>query len=210
MCLVNSTRRRDFFHGLREWCPAGRAASIPRTPTTADPPASRPRRKWMDPANPQILADASARVKEGDKMLFPLFKELGWDPLSGVFGFVAMSSHIIRFVRPFFETVANLAMYKLRGACGFETDNNSQGLAVLGQRFGLDVCSGHPDSVQYPESAVASHLRICARTTEDRLWRYTIRALLSCVAANVLHSGFLLGYLEILRDKVKNGKDQGR
>jgi len=65
-------------------------------------------------------------------------------------------------------------------------------VAVLGQRFGLNVTFGHPDSVEYLESGVASHLRICLATTLDRSWMFTSypsEPLLSCAAARDLHEG---------------------
>ena len=63
-------------------------------------------------------------------------------------------------------------------------------VAVLGQRFGLNVTFGHPDSASLLETGVASHLRICLATTLDRNWEFTgypSEPLLSCVAARDLH-----------------------
>ncbi|KAG2744118.1 hypothetical protein P692DRAFT_20663693, partial [Suillus brevipes Sb2] len=60
----------------------------------------------------------------------------------------------------------------------------------LAQRFGLNICFGHPDAVSYLEKAVASHSRICFSTTENRMWTFTgysSEPLLSCVAAILLH-----------------------
>ena len=82
------------------------------------------------------------------------------------------------------------ASSKLRGGESFDPQNTGHVLAVLGQRFGLSVTFGHPDSVAYLETGVASHLRICLATTLDRNWRFTnypSEPLLSCVAANDLH-----------------------
>lgn len=64
-------------------------------------------------------------------------------------------------------------------------------LAILGQRFGLKVTFGHPDSVEHLEKGVVSHLRMCLATTLDRKWWFTsypFEPLLSCVAASDLHA----------------------
>ena len=76
--------------------------------------------------------------------------------------------------------------------CGTQYDprNTDQVLAVLGQRFAINITFGHPDSVEHLESGVASHLRICLATTLDRTSRFTSypsEPLLSCVAATNLH-----------------------
>ena len=69
---------------------------------------------------------------------------------------------------------------------------------------------GHPDSIEYLEKGVASHLRICLATTLDRNWRstsYPSEPLLSCVAASELHAGarVLREALRTLLDTVKSG-----
>ncbi|KAH7890575.1 hypothetical protein F5I97DRAFT_1836558 [Phlebopus sp. FC_14] len=166
----------------------------------------------------------SARVQQGGKHLFRPYTELGWDPLARDLypgdgpKDVARYSHIVRFGRPLWASladaqytpteVADLANYKLLGAKSCDVPDDSQALAILGQRFGLHISFGHPDAVGYLDSAVASYLRICIATTEDRIWKYTSypsEPFLSCVAAKALHSGHLLKCLEHLRDKVNNG-----
>ena len=82
------------------------------------------------------------------------------------------------------------ASSKLCGGDTFDASKTSHVLGVLGQRFGLNVTFGHPDSVEHLENGVASHLRICLATTLDRNWRFTSypsEPLLSCVAATDLH-----------------------
>lgn len=67
---------------------------------------------------------------------------------------------------------------------------NEQAFAVLSQRFGLDIAFGHRDAVRHVETSVASHLRVCIKTTEDRIWSYSTypsEPILSCVAASLLH-----------------------
>ena len=88
------------------------------------------------------------------------------------------------------ERVLDTASSKLCGGYTFDASKTSHVLAVLGQRFGLNVTFGHPDSVEHLENGVASHLRICLATTPDRNWRFTSypsEPLLSCVAASDLH-----------------------
>ncbi|KAG8213468.1 hypothetical protein J3R82DRAFT_12005, partial [Butyriboletus roseoflavus] len=106
--------------------------------------------------------------------------------------------------------VFNLAMQKLSGASQYDATNSRQALAVLAQRFGLDVCFGHHEAVQYVETSVASHLRVCITTTDDRLWSYTTypsEPLLSCAATFLLHStvNSLNQTLATLVTKVENG-----
>ena len=101
------------------------------------------------------------------------------------------------------ERVLDTASSKLCGGYDFDAQKTNHVLAVLGQRFGVNVTFGHPDSVEHLESGVASHLRICLATTLDRNWRFTnypSEPLLSCVAARDLHEGpeklkFALGTL---------------
>ena len=88
------------------------------------------------------------------------------------------------------ERVLGAASSKLCGGYSFDPSKTSHVLAVLGQRFGLNVTFGHPDSVEHLENGVASHLRMCLATTLDRNWRFTSypsEPLLSCVAASDLH-----------------------
>ena len=61
---------------------------------------------------------------------------------------------------------------------------------MLAQRFGLDITFGHHNAVRFVETSVASHLRVCIKTTEDRLWSYTTypsEPILSCAAASLLY-----------------------
>ena len=90
------------------------------------------------------------------------------------------------------ERMLDTASSKLCGGYDFDAQKTNHVLAVLGQRFGLNVTFGHPDSVEHLETGVASHLRVCLATTPDRNWRFTSypsEPLLSCVAASVLHEG---------------------
>ena len=114
--------------------------------------------------------------------------------------------------------LVNLAMLKLCGSKGFIPSDVNHTIAVLGQRFALEICFGHPESVKYLERGVASHLRICLSTTQDRMWSFTSypsEPFLSCVAALTLlgekpvkkdksHSQ-LKTSLRTLRDKIYDG-----
>ena len=116
-----------------------------------------------------------------------------------------------------------LARQKLLNNTIFLPDDADHMLAVLGQRFGLQVCFGHVESVKHLECGVASHLRICISTTEDRMWSHTSypsEPFLSCVAALALHgSGSVIEYvdsplkkcLRTLGDKLCSGMiDRGK
>ena len=82
-------------------------------------------------------------------------------------------------------------------------------LVVLSQRFALDVCFGHPDAVSYIEKGVASHLRVCYTTVEDRTWSFTgypSEPLVSCAAAHALYEDVGLSMaLDTLKKKVDEG-----
>jgi hypothetical protein len=106
--------------------------------------------------------------------------------------------------------VIAMASMKLCKSSRYDAKNQNQALAVLSQRFGLDVCFGHPESVQYLETSVASHLRVCSAVTEDRTWKFTSypsEPFLSCVAAGLLHhsESTLDDTLRALKDKVDSG-----
>ncbi|KAG2141416.1 uncharacterized protein EDB93DRAFT_634537 [Suillus bovinus] len=160
------------------------------------------------------------------------------DPLSGTSANnVASFDHIVGFGRPLFvpmflfsfsisltamnrwksvvgkldiANVSKLAAQKLCKSMSFDASDANQALAVLSQRFGLDICLGHPDAVSYLEKAVGSYLRICFSTTEDKMWAFTgypSEPILSCVAAIMLHGrpDNLDFVLSILGKKVDDG-----
>ena len=83
-------------------------------------------------------------------------------------------------------------------------------LAVVAQRFGLDVYFDHKESVFFIENAIVSHARICLGTTESRMWSFTAypsEPFLSCAAAQVLHQSTQdqNRILRTLMEKVKIG-----
>jgi hypothetical protein len=108
------------------------------------------------------------------------------------------------------NSIMTTAAQKLCKSQAFDVTIESQALAVLSQRFALDVCFGHPDAVSYIEKGIASHMRICYSTAEDRTWSFTgypSEPLLSCAAAHLLHkdSPNLTTTLEVLQKKVDGG-----
>ena len=110
---------------------------------------------------------------------------------------------------PTSEVVA-VVQQKLCGDKAFDPTDTKHMLAILGQRFGLEICLGHPEAVKYVECGVASHLRICLATTEDRTWSFTSypsEPFLSCIAAFILHGSTdtLKICLQSLQRKIYNG-----
>jgi len=72
-------------------------------------------------------------------------------------------------------------------------------IVVLGQRFSLEICFGHLESVKYLEQGGASHLQICVSTNADRVWmfsNYPSEPFLSCVAAFILHGKKYITYMQ--------------
>jgi hypothetical protein len=115
-----------------------------------------------------------------------------------------------------FDDILELARQKLIASRLYNPIEKNQLLAVLGQRFGLEIRFGHLDTNRFLESSIASHLRVCITTTEDRRWTYTTypsEPFLSCAAAYLLHShpGILEQTLYKLEDNVVSGMvDIGR
>ena len=93
------------------------------------------------------------------------------------------------------------------GRPGREEDDH---LAVLAQRFCIDIFFNHKEASSYVETAVASHGRICLSTTEDRAWSFTTypsEPFLSCAAARIFHksSVYQKKVLTTLMKKVRSG-----
>ena len=106
--------------------------------------------------------------------------------------------------------IMTTAAQKLSKSKNFDATMSNEALAVLSQRFALDICFGHPDAVSYIDKGVASHLRICYSTTEDRTWSFTgypSEPLLSCAAAGLLYQQTenLVHALDALKEKVDGG-----
>ncbi|KAG0702724.1 hypothetical protein DFH29DRAFT_920145 [Suillus ampliporus] len=156
---------------------------------------------------PQVIHN-SLQIAVTGELLYPPYTRLGWDqnadPLSDISANdVAKFHHIVGFGRPLWkslvgkQSIAEIMMLAAQKLC-------------KSKEFGLDICFGHPDAVSYLEKGVASHLRICFSTTEDRAWTFTgypSEPLLSCVAAILLHKSptCLTGALRVLKKKVDGG-----
>ncbi|KAG1777972.1 hypothetical protein EV702DRAFT_1196772 [Suillus placidus] len=172
---------------------------------------------------PQVIHN-SQRVPVAGEILYPPYTDLGWDQLAIPLGDISANDvakfhHIVGFGRPLWKShvqeeiidgVVELAAQKLCKSKTFDPKVTNQALAVLSQRFGLDICFGHPDAVSYIETGVASHLRVRFSTTEDRIWSFTgypSEPLLSCVAAILLHEtpNHLKQALQVLREKADSG-----
>ncbi|KAH7881912.1 hypothetical protein F5I97DRAFT_1991629 [Phlebopus sp. FC_14] len=164
----------------------------------------------------------SLRVYEGGELLFTPYTDLGWDLFADSLSDIrateaAKFKYIVHFGRPLWTSLKDvldvsnmmeLAAIKLKGANN-DLKPSSECLALLAQRFGLHVTFGHPKSVAYVESGVASHMRICISVTPDRTWMYTCypsEPLLSCAAAEELHRPKVLdASLKFLQEKVNEG-----
>ena len=109
------------------------------------------------------------------------------------------------------EQILRLARQKLCGREEFDLRNRHQAFAVLAQRFSLDIAFDHHDAVRYVETLVASHLRVCIKTTEDRIWSYSTypsEPILSCAAASLLHVESMNNLVDAL-DSLKRMIDDG-
>jgi len=91
-----------------------------------------------------------------------------------------------------------------------QSDEDQNHLAVLAQRFGLDIYFDHKEAASLIENAIASHGCICLATTEDQTWSFTTypsEPFLSCVAANIMHTSpdVRANILMTMMRKVKTG-----
>ncbi|KAI5984772.1 hypothetical protein EDC04DRAFT_2615605 [Pisolithus marmoratus] len=160
----------------------------------------------------------STRVSADGTLIFRPYSQLEWDhmadPLEGIGAAdVAQAGHIIGYGRPLWKSTAGgsvhkviaLAMNKLFGP---ERSENPL-LAVLSQRFYLNVNLGHHEAAQFVASSVATHLRVCISFSDDRNWSFTTypsEPVLSCVAAAMLHARGNLGrFLDVLKEKILSG-----
>lgn len=176
-----------------------------------------------DSSAPQVIHD-SLRVAIYGQLLYQPYTYLGWDQNADTLSSISADDvgkfhHIIGFGRPLWKSLMNnqtisgimtMAAQKLCNSKKFNLQDINEALAVLSQRFGLDICFGHPNAVSYLDKGVASHLRVCFSTTEDRSWAFTgypSEPFLSCVAAILLHgtSRSLVDALKVLKAKVDGG-----
>ncbi|KAF8346701.1 hypothetical protein F5887DRAFT_91833 [Amanita rubescens] len=175
--------------------------------------------KVADFASPQAKYN-SARVNIG-RLLFPPYTELGWDQMATPSNEIpadknAKLKYIRGFGRPLWTSIGDIGslelLARLKLAPGIEENKPDIGdqLAVLAQRFGLDIYFGYKEAISLIENAVASHGRVYLATTEERTWSFTTypsEPLLSCVAAQLLHQSpkARKDILVALNEKVKAG-----
>ena len=57
--------------------------------------------------------------------------------------------------------MVDLAMQKLCGHRTFYPHDVDQMLSILGQRFGLELRIGHPETFQHVERGITNRLRVC-------------------------------------------------
>ncbi|KAG1784931.1 uncharacterized protein HD556DRAFT_1451244 [Suillus plorans] len=169
---------------------------------------------------PQVIQN-SMRVVQSGNSSYPPYHGLGWDQFATPLGDmpandIAKFCHVVGFGRPLWKSlmlnggVLKLAGQKLCNSMVFDSMATNQALAVLAQRFALDIRFGHRDTVSYIKTAVASHLRVCFSTTENGLWSdtgYPSEPLLSCVAAMLLHQSpdNLPNALHVLENRIHSG-----
>ncbi|KAG2114169.1 uncharacterized protein F5147DRAFT_678222 [Suillus discolor] len=169
---------------------------------------------------PQMIQN-SMRVVQSGNSSYPPYHALGWDQFATPLGDISANDvakfyHIVGFGRPLWKSlmpnggVLKLAGQKLCDSIAFDSMATNQALAVLAQRFALDIRFGHRDTVSYIKTAVASHLRVCFSTTENGLWSDTFHPsepFLSCVAAMLLHQSpdNLPNVLHVLENRIHSG-----
>lgn len=166
-----------------------------------------------------------ARISAEGRLIYPPYCQLGWDhradPLEGTVATkVAQARHIIGYGRAQWKSlqepynvqdIMGVAISKLSGT----SENKNLSLVVLSQRICLNITLGHPEAVEFVESGVASHLRVCIAITDDHNWSFTTypsEPFLSCAAASLLHAeGNLDNFLKALEVKILSGMvDAGR
>lgn len=96
--------------------------------------------------------------------------------------------------------LVHIAQQKLCGDKNFDPSDVNHVVAILGQRFCLEIQGAY----ELAEDGVASHLRILHGITQDRYWihtGYSSEPFLSCIAASLLHrEGSLQGCLSKLQE----------
>ncbi|KAI0299811.1 hypothetical protein BC826DRAFT_714041 [Russula brevipes] len=155
----------------------------------------------------EMAHESTSRVVQAGEKNFPPFSELGWDhyalpletrrPLESEK--LATADHLCRFGRPIWgalvekTTVTALEILAEDMLCGSRTfdpwNEPDRVLAVLSQRFALDVLPGRPYSLPALDTGIVTHLRYLHHVSGDRRWRktsYPSEPFLSHVAASLL------------------------
>ncbi|KAI6042694.1 hypothetical protein EDC04DRAFT_912265 [Pisolithus marmoratus] len=161
---------------------------------------------------------ASARVPADGQMAYPPYSQLGWDQqadsLKGIAATdVAQAGHIIGYGRPLWKSIQGGSVHEMvvlvvSKLFGPEKSENLP-LAVLSQRFYLNVTLGHYEAAHFIASSVANHLRVYITLPDDRSWSFTTypsEPFVSCAAALLLHAkGNLDIFLGVLEEKILSG-----
>ncbi|KAI9511879.1 hypothetical protein F5148DRAFT_1280271 [Russula earlei] len=155
----------------------------------------------------EMAFESTSRVIQAGENIFPPFSEFGWDhyaPAADTEGpldsdRLATADHLCRFGRPIWgallerTTVTALEVLAEDWLCGSRTfdpwNEPDRVLAVLSQRFALDVLPGHPYSLAALDNGIVSHMRYLHRVSGDRRWRetsYPSEPFLSHVAGGLL------------------------
>ncbi|QRV97706.1 U3 small nucleolar RNA-associated protein 14 [Ceratobasidium sp. AG-Ba] len=134
------------------------------------------------------------RIYMTGTLTFPPYINFGWDQnapsleqLSYMESWSSMAQSDVSM-----KQVLDLAGEKLTSSVVFDPTDHNQVLAVIGQRFLLDICPGQHDSMKILQDGISSHLRICLGVSPDRNLietAYPSEPLLSCAAATRLYPG---------------------
>ncbi|KAH8109487.1 hypothetical protein DFH11DRAFT_1812607 [Phellopilus nigrolimitatus] len=180
--------------------------------------------------SPKVKTQDSDRIRIGGELLFRPFTELGFNQLSKPLKDIDMASvsridNLIGFGRPLWMAQyshANLGIPQMvtlgqtKLARGNFQNTQAQLLAILAQRFCLDLAFGHPLTVDFEKEGVASHMRYLITTTENRdvlFATYPSEPFLSHCAAELLWSGDSApeNAIRILQSRLKRGMiDKGK
>ncbi|KAH9964100.1 hypothetical protein BC827DRAFT_49344 [Russula dissimulans] len=155
----------------------------------------------------EMAFESTARVIQAGEKIFSPFSGFGWDHFAPALDLqrplesdrLATADHLCRFGRPVWgalverTTVTALEVLAEDWLCGSQTfdpwNEPDCVLAVLGQRFALDVLPGRPYSLPALDNGIMSHMRYLHHVSGDRRWRktsYPSEPFLSHVSAGLL------------------------
>ncbi|KAH8109489.1 hypothetical protein DFH11DRAFT_1731084 [Phellopilus nigrolimitatus] len=176
------------------------------------------------------MPEDSDRLRIGGELFFRPFTELGFNQFSKAFkdidmGFVSRFDNLIGFGRPLWtaqysyedygiEQMVTLGQTKLVREKFHNTE--AQLLAILAQRFCLNLVLGHPLTLDFEKEGVASHMRYLIATTENRdmlFSTYPSEPFLSHCAAELLWSSnrVLRSAINVLTSRLERGMvDKGK
>ncbi|EMD35644.1 hypothetical protein CERSUDRAFT_96757 [Gelatoporia subvermispora B] len=164
---------------------------------------------------------SSLRIAVPGNDIYPPFTLLGWDQFAPPYGTyptrdVAKLRHLVQFGRPLWKhlmtecgtysaLLEKSTSYMLRSTGSFDPTNHVQALALLSQRFCIQMTSAHPLANHFIAATVSQHLCTCIERADNGTWihgAYPSEPFLSHVVASILHrpgeDDALLRSLEIL------------